>query len=311
MVMVHGGNLIKHHREKRKITIAQLCEGICSTSTLQRIENNKQTPSVFVFMRLIERLGFDASKFFTGVFDEKELEFFNAYYEIEALLMSKKIDEAELKIKILRHLGQNFDKGDGAKIREQKLLVLELAIERQKEVDVAQYSDKILQALRLTFPKFDESKIATYMLSFDEISLLNMLAMSYEVAGNPEKEIEILKSVKASMDKHYADEYEKSRGYTLTLSNLSTALGIAGRHAEVIEICDIAIKHCVAHKRLFVLPKLKFNKGCAMFYLGKKDGYKRLIIEAVYALRNNEDFVSAESSKAFAEDELGIIFPKF
>ena len=40
------GEYIKNYRRKREITQEELCSGICSVSTLSRLELGKQTPSL-------------------------------------------------------------------------------------------------------------------------------------------------------------------------------------------------------------------------------------------------------------------------
>ena len=305
MVMIYGGDLIKKYRKLRGITQEQLSEGICNTSTIQRIESGKQTPGVFIFMRLIERLGFESKKFFVGVFSKLEFDFFDTYYKVEAMTISGRLDGVDEKIEALKQLELKIDKEDGPKIREQMILALQISADKQRSADAAELSERLLHALSLTMPNFDEQKISDYMISSEEISLLNMLSASY---GDLERRVNILYGVKKSMDKYYLDKYEKSRGYTLTLYNLSSALGYSGRHKEALEVCNIAIKYCVDHKRLYLLPHLKFNKACALFYLGDTETYKQLVVDAIYALRNNEDYEDADIRKAFAENELKMTF---
>jgi len=311
MIKVYGGALIKKYRNERGITLKQLSKGICHPTTLHRIEGGSQSPNVFTFMSLIQRLGFESEKFFVSAFTKSEITFFNLYYEIEALIMGGKFDDAQSKLKILESTGIDLGKEGGEKIREQMIMVLKLSISQGRNEDAASRIETIKAALTLTNSDFDETEISGYMLSYDEIALLNMLATVYGDTGDSEKEIAILRRVKSSMDKYYVDKYEKSRGYAQTLLNLSNALGFAERHEEAIEICDTAIKYCVEHKRLHLLPHLKFNKACALFYIGNKDEYERLAIEAIYALRNNEDYIAAKERIEIAKERLGIIFPAF
>ena len=308
MVKVFGGALIKKYREERGITLEELSDDICHFTTLHRIEKGDQSPNIFVFMRLVQRLGFEPEKFFVGAFTKTEFDFFNLYYEVEALIMGGKFDEASAKIDTLEKAGFDLGKVGGDKIREQMILVLKLSASQDNDEDPISRIEAIQYALRLAISNFNETKISSYMLSYDEIALLNMLATAHGDASNSDKEIDILHQVKKSMDKYYLDKYEKSRGYTLTLFNLSSALGHANRHSEAIEICDIAIKYCVEHKRLYLLPHLKFNKACALFYSGDKDKYKRLATDAIHALINNEYFNDAKERIKIAEEKLGLSF---
>ena len=311
MVKVFGGALIKKYREERGITLEELSDDICHFTTLHRIEKGDQSPNIFVFTRLVQRLGFESEKFFIGAFTRTEIDFFNLYYEAEALIMGGKFDEAIPKIDTLEKAGFDLGKVGGDKIREQMILVLKFNISQGNNEDPISRIVAIQNALRLTISNFNEEKISNYMLSYDEIALLNMLATAHGDAGNPDKEIDVLQQAKKSIDKYYLDKYEKSRVYTLTLFNLSSALGYAERHSDALEICDIAIKYCVEHKRLYLLPHLKFNKACALFYSGDKSKYRQLATDAIHTLINNEDFKDATERIKIAEEKLGLNFKHY
>lgn len=51
------GELLRELREKRGVSRAQLCQGICTVMTLVRYENNERIPNKFVIDCLLERLG--------------------------------------------------------------------------------------------------------------------------------------------------------------------------------------------------------------------------------------------------------------
>jgi len=310
MAMIFAGAMIKEYRNSRKISAEKLSKGICDPSSLRRIEKGERSPSVFVLGKLMERLGFESNRFFLNFTTKAEFEFLNLYYEIEALIMSNRFDEAKSQITLLEHLETKLDNGKNAKrMRRQMILVLLCCISQGAGVDASERFTLIEEALELTIPDFDETKISGYMISYDEIALLNMLATTHGGLGNSEREVNILHSVKDAMDKFYIDEYEKSRGYTLTLYNLSSALGLAGRHEEVLDISNIAIEYCKKHKRLWLLPRITFNKACALFYLGSQEDWKALIIESYYALKSNGDYDDAQLRRDFAVNKLSMDFP--
>jgi transcriptional regulator with XRE-family HTH domain len=308
MAVFFAGAIIKVYRTNRGITQDKLCQGICNVSTLHRIEKGERVPSVFVFTRLMERLGFESGKYYVSASNSAEIHFFNKYYEAVAMLIDKKYGEVDAAIKTLKGLLRQLNKDEGVNIRSQMIFTLTCGVAQGRGEDTAEIHRMILDALLLTLPDFSEDSISDYMLSYDEISLINMLATTYKSTGDSERKIGILYQVKTSMDKYYYDEYEKSRGYSQTLYNLSNALGLAERHEEALEICEAAIRCCVKNKRLYLLPHLKFNKACAMFFTGD-EGYKYLALEAVYALRNNEDYDDAERRKDYAEKKMNIVFP--
>lgn len=68
------GNLVNYERTKKKISLQELADGLCSTSALQRLESGERLPDFFVLERVIERLGRSVNKI--------ELLYHEATYEI-------------------------------------------------------------------------------------------------------------------------------------------------------------------------------------------------------------------------------------
>ena len=57
------GNALLHFREKNKISQIQLCEGICSLTTLSRIEIGEREFDSLISEILLSRLGKAASRY--------------------------------------------------------------------------------------------------------------------------------------------------------------------------------------------------------------------------------------------------------
>lgn len=57
------GYYIRRIRKERGICQEVLYEGLCSRSTLHRIESGEQQPGLFVASQLLQRLGLDESSF--------------------------------------------------------------------------------------------------------------------------------------------------------------------------------------------------------------------------------------------------------
>ena len=73
MKTIFIGEYIKQKREELNVTQEQLCEGVCTTATLSRLENGRQSPSRKVINALLRRLGAPTDRFFALV-SENELE---------------------------------------------------------------------------------------------------------------------------------------------------------------------------------------------------------------------------------------------
>jgi len=309
MARFYAGSVIKEHRTRRGITQDILCAGICSKTTLHRIEAGKNSPSVYVFSRLMERLGINASNFYFSASSLVELSFYNTYHEINTLITGRNYEEATIKMPKLMGIECQLDKDDGSNIREQMILTLRCGIAQGRGEDAIIRQEMVLSALLLSIPNFDENDIAERMLTYDEISLLNMLATAYSDLGKTEKTINILYQVKQSMDKFYLDEHEKIKGYSMTLYNLADTLGLDGRHSETLEICEIAIQHCVRFGNARLLPYIKFYKACALYYSNKMQGYEKLLIESIIAIRIQEDLMGAKIREDFIKNEMGLEMP--
>ena len=57
------GEIIKKLREEQKVTLHQLCRGICSPATLSRIEEHDRDMEFIMATVLFERLGYTLDKF--------------------------------------------------------------------------------------------------------------------------------------------------------------------------------------------------------------------------------------------------------
>ena len=79
------GSLIKSEREKHRVSQEELCFGICAVSTLSRIENNEQTPTMEKAVALLSRLGLEGSSYMSFISEEEYL-FFVIRRDTEAIL---------------------------------------------------------------------------------------------------------------------------------------------------------------------------------------------------------------------------------
>ncbi len=327
MAVFHAGNLIKECREQKKLTQMQLCEGICSVSALSRIESGEINPSYYLLSHLVERLGCEVSKFGANITSAAEMSFVNKYEMIKDLLISREFLQAEMRLEELeqeffspsqkKKKKVNSIKAEqieeesaviSEKIKRQLLLCAKSAIAFETNQDEDEILRMIEEAINLTIPNFGEENIRTYLLSFNEISLIEQLAFIHRRKGNMQKAIGIFYSLIESLDKYYFDEYEKSKAYCLTLYNLSSHLGQIENHNEVLKVCDLGIQYCRKHSRLRILPNIAFNKACALYFLDEKSEYKELIIQAYYSSLLHGDVEKANKMKQFSEAELNFVF---
>lgn len=70
MGMYRAGIVIRRNRLALHMTQEDLCDGICDTQTISRIENGKQNPGKDIYRRLMERMGREKDRAFAMVSGE-------------------------------------------------------------------------------------------------------------------------------------------------------------------------------------------------------------------------------------------------
>jgi tetratricopeptide (TPR) repeat protein len=309
MAVLQAGKILKQYLERTGITPEQLCGKDYDISSLRRVLNGNRGVSMSVFANFLSKLGENPERLYLSMASNKEIAFFDLYYEIEGHILNDEYALAESKMVALSRLERNLPQKEGVNIRNQMMLVLSCSIMEGMGADTEKRLQILKPAAELILPELSSDAVATTLLSYDDIALLNLLATALHEMGQQEQAIEILLGVSKSINTFQADAYEKSRGYTQTLYNLSTFYGLEGRHAEALEACDAVIKCSLQHRRLHLLPHAKFNKARAMHALGKHEGINKLAVEAYYAMLNNGNYADAEMRLPFITDVLGIDLP--
>lgn len=161
------GRLLRDLRQKQHISLDTLCLGLCSKSTLSKIEHGKMQPNIIFAETMLQRLGV-SERIFTFWGNEKDAKLYDLKFKlIHSQIISKEVRE-------------NY-------LCEMKKLIKKDTLYRQNYL-----SFKIIQsdspteriallkkALALTLPDFDICRLQSYRLSWEEFSLLNNIAHEY------------------------------------------------------------------------------------------------------------------------------------
>ena len=87
------GYYIKRIRQEKGISQEALYEGLCSRSTIHRIESGEQNPNFFTAINLLQRLGLDESSFLIPL-GPRDFEICNLQKEIVALNAQSQFEQA-------------------------------------------------------------------------------------------------------------------------------------------------------------------------------------------------------------------------
>lgn len=105
------GNVVRKCRLGKGITQEKLCEGVCSISTLSRIENGTHNPSRKVFTLLIEKMG-EEGVFYDDYMGDYDFEVFNLSRMTLNYLERNERSKAEIcmdKLKFITDDGNDFE----------------------------------------------------------------------------------------------------------------------------------------------------------------------------------------------------------
>ena len=164
------GLLIRDMRLSQNLSQQILCQGLCSKSTLSKIENGTHQPDIALTECLLQRLGI-SERLFTFWGSEKEARL----YELKFKLIHRHLLSNEEVVQYLSEMESLLDEKDV--LWHQQYSVIKASMGLSERDNVSTY----LEALHLTLPDFDIHQLHQYRLSWIEITCLNNLAHEYRL----------------------------------------------------------------------------------------------------------------------------------
>lgn len=280
MAVFQLGPILKIRREELGLSQEDLADGICSVPTLSRIENGERLPTKNHFEMLMQRLGYSGMSldFFsdkrTFLLHEIKIKTRYAYMSEDFSLAMECLEKFEGLLKNPTKIDKQF-------------LILYQTLLNPKQYSNNDQLRRYEEALKLTCPKYAIGHIP-HVLSYEEIILLNNIAVCYDVADNRDYAIFILYSLKDYYERHMISTDEALRTQLLILYNLSKFLGLSGRYNECIEICDLGIRIARETGRCQFLARTLYNRGWALSrrnYDGDKE-LAEISIKQAYCFAN-------------------------
>lgn len=290
------GDFIKETRERRGYTQEQLSFGICSTSSLSRIETGGQNPNYQTLDALLERLGTENGAF-TQFVSKDEAEFYQLKRKIREAIIEQKDEELE-------RLLQKMEKSIDSKIifEKQYFLYAKGTLHLKKKKEYQKVMNYYMEAIHITLPDFNGVEpLKRNLLTFDEITIINAIASIHAKEGRLKTAIRIGNWLKEYMEEKVIDENERKRKYPMIIYNLTNWLGHYQRYLDVIEMADCGIEFCIQNGTLRYFPNMIFNKSCALAELGKKEEAKRFFTQAIAIFDSVGDNKKKEKAIAWCE----------
>ncbi len=295
------GKIINHLRQEKKITLKKLCYGICSVSTLHRIETGEREGDIFLLQRLLEKLGGTLEDYEVFI-SKKELENYMHQEEIRKLM--KKEIRIETEIALERYK-RNIK---GSNILQEQFV---------KEVQAYFYKiDKnyinaikcLEEAISMTVIKdSDIFLLSKVLLCRTELELFIELADNYELLNEKEKTNQIHLELWKYLERNKVVDEKNMDLYLKVIYQIANYYMKMKEVKLTLFICNKVIKLEAKNTYLYYLPEFIYLKALCIQMIYGKIKYEEevyLSTQVYYIFRLMNKFERAAEVKKFIEVKL-------
>lgn len=214
------GDFMREIRERQGRSQEDVCYNICSPASLSRIENGKQIPGRCILDKLLERLGTENNVFNVFV-SKEEMVFYEAVQELTRRIADGKFDELDKLIQQMDELTK-----ESTELERQYLYFAKAEVMWKKQGDREGAWEMLMKAIHVTLPEFDgKSPLSNNLLTYDEIMIINSIAVKHEKAGRMDTAMGLELWLKEYMEKKMLDGKQKTAKYPVIVFNLSNWMG--------------------------------------------------------------------------------------
>lgn len=270
------GDFLRETRMRKGYTQEEVSYGICTAASLSRIENGAQKPGRLIMEKLFERLGTE-NNLFNSFVSREEMELYSAIQELIRNITDKDISKIESQVDVVELMTK-----DTTELEHQCLYFAKGELARQRDENNDKAMELYMKAIHITLPDFDgKNPLRSNLLTFDEIMIINAIAILYAESGNIMLAIQLDMWLKEYMESKIVDGTMKIAKYPMILYNLSNCFGDRNCHTEAFELANQGIDFCIKYGNLFFFPIFLVNKGIALAELGKIDDGKEYLHQAI------------------------------
>lgn len=200
------GTVIKNLRKEEGVSQTKLIKGLCSHTTLCRIESEERRPDQLLLEAILQRLGKSFDKFGT-IISVKDYHMLEERDNIWNALLREEYEEAY-------HRLRSYEKDVNMQDTFQKQFVLKCLGMLQAEKGKWKESvETIAQAIHLTVRDFMEMSIEKLVLGRNEMFLILLLSRGYEKLGRQEEAKKLVYGLLKNIEKKKWDEEELVKIY--------------------------------------------------------------------------------------------------
>ena len=288
------GDAIREHREALGLSQGQLCEGLCSSATVSRLERGEHTPSHNLIGALLQRLGMPDNRYFALLGgNEEEIEALKT--ETRAGLINWRKASAEDRpqvraetLETLRRLEEIAEPDD--QITRQHILSVKVQLGKEDgPYSPSEQIDLLTQALRLTVPRFDPDDVGKRLYSADEIRLVNQIAMAHALSEDNKRAVDLYDQLLKYIQQHNQHLSTYAGQMTLVASNYAHELVRRKRYLDAIEVAELGRSVCTSYGHYQFLPSLLCHLAESHFFEGNLELSRKLYLQSACLFETFDD----------------------
>lgn len=243
------GKIIYKERERAKIPQNELCAGICSMTTLSRLEWQEKNIGKWTIDAFLQRLGRSKDKFWTIV-HIGDYELMELRRKIWNNILYGSCEEAKKDIQKYR-TSVNIEN-----LHEQFLKKCLGMIKGKRENDWEAALELFQEAIEETVPGIELDKLEEILIGRDEMQIILLMAEAYCHLGKEDIAQKIVEKLLENIQRKDWDEEELVKIYPKVASVYINFLKKEDRYEEVILISKTAIGMLVDNGIIFLLAEL-------------------------------------------------------
>ena len=299
------GNIVKMLRDEQEVTGSELSYGLCSLTTLSRIETSEREMSVIFAMVLFGRLGYHPDKF--ELYGSKEE--YVQYEQREAMEnLKKEGNYAELELQLIQYKASWAADIEKDVLQQQFVNGMEGLLCFQKG-EYAKSAELLERAVAFTIPEWKDEWLEKAVIGEAELEIMGMLADALDADGNVEGAFKIRNNILTYLEKKPTSRRQMLRIYTEMIAKLAPVLLEQKNIGQALKWCEDGLAALAEGGRMFHWPTLLYWKGRCLeelYHTGQAElaAVEAAYIRAFYIFRLFENVTMAEEVKLHLDKEV-------
>lgn len=311
------GALIQQRRIDKGMTQEELGGNLYSRSQISRIESGQSFPEYEKLQKLLQTLGLE-DDLFCGLRNQVKMKITLLQ---EDVLMScihfehaagdeKRVIRSESMEKLRELEGMTSDSDH---LTQQFIIHCKIILGKAENIPYTpeEELDLLMKAIRLTVPRFDIEMINDSLYYFNEIKIINQIAIAYSRGGDHETANNIFRQLFKYVEIHNQD-VRRSAGYLPFVAfNYAVELTISGRYKEAVKIGEKGWQSSIKHRYYNSLGGILHTMAECYHYLNNDTASERLFRLAYSFYRIVDDQPGIISIKNDAQKCLGLVLEDY